>query len=110
MSDMTISTEADLVTVISTFTVQPARRAELLALLERNAAAVLTRLEGFVGASLHLSADGTRIVNYAQWADTASLHAMLADPRVQQHQTDLAAHAAVVPVRCTVHAVYRPAA
>jgi quinol monooxygenase YgiN len=108
MTEMTISTQAELVTVISTFAGEPAHHADLLALLERNAAALLTQIDGFLGASIHLSADGTRIINYAQWADAEALQTMLADPRIRQHQADLAALATVEPVRCTVRSVHRP--
>jgi quinol monooxygenase YgiN len=108
MTDMTISVDADLITVVSTFTAHPGCQAELLALLERNATTLLSQIEGFLGASIHLSADGTRIINYAQWTNTAALQTMLADPRIHQHQSDLAGLATVEPVRCTVSSVHGP--
>jgi hypothetical protein len=72
--------------------------------LTRYAAPLLTQIEGFLGASIHLSADGTQIINYAQWADSAALQTMLADPRIRQHQSALAT---VEPVRCAVRSVHR---
>ena len=35
---------------------------------------------GFVSANIHVSTDGTRVVNYAQWESAEAFQAMLADP------------------------------
>jgi quinol monooxygenase YgiN len=46
---------------------------------------------GFRSANIHLSTDGTRVVNYAQWDSAEAYLAMLADPTTQQHMADAAA-------------------
>ena len=40
---------------------------------------------GFVSANIHVSTDGTRVVNYAQWASAEAFSAMRADPTAQVH-------------------------
>ncbi len=40
---------------------------------------------GFVSAAIHVSLDGARIVNYAQWFSREDFQAMLHDPIAQQH-------------------------
>jgi heme-degrading monooxygenase HmoA len=40
---------------------------------------------GFISANIHASADGERVVNYAQWQSEAHFQAMLVDPDAQEH-------------------------
>lgn len=40
---------------------------------------------GFVSANIHASTDGTRVVNYAQWATAADFQTMLQDPTAGEH-------------------------
>ena len=42
---------------------------------------------GFVSAAIHVSLDGTRVVNCAQWSSREDFQAMLDDPTAQQHMT-----------------------
>ncbi len=58
---------------------------------------------GFVGASIHVSRDGSRVVNYVQWDDEASYRAMFDDPAAKAHFDDVGAIAlSVDPVRYDV--------
>ena len=52
---------------------------------------VMRHQPGFRSANIHLSTDGTRVVNYAQWDSAEAFHAMLADPTTQQHMAEAAA-------------------
>ena len=45
---------------------------------------------GFVGASVHASLDGHRVVNYVQWQREADLAAMLATAAARAHMPELA--------------------
>jgi heme-degrading monooxygenase HmoA len=85
MTAITISSDAGLTTVISTFTVEPARQEELVALLANHADRLLSGQPGFAGCALHASQDGTTVVNYALWRDADVIQGMLADPAVRQH-------------------------
>ena len=45
----------------------------------------IRNVPGFVSASIHKSADGTRVANYAQWRTVEEFEAMLRDPRAAEH-------------------------
>jgi heme-degrading monooxygenase HmoA len=67
---MRISRESNLVTVINVFETKPEQQQELIDQWIRLAEEV-KREPGFIGAALHRSADGTRVINYAQWRSEA---------------------------------------
>ncbi|MEU1478311.1 antibiotic biosynthesis monooxygenase family protein [Streptomyces sp. NPDC001668] len=46
---------------------------------------VIRRFPGFVSANVHLSEDGIRVVNYAQWRSKEEFEAMQRHPSVQDH-------------------------
>ena len=72
-------------TLINVFTVTPDRAAELAALLTNSTEEVMQHLPGFRSANIHLSTDGTRVVNYAQWDIAEAFAAMQANPDAQVH-------------------------
>jgi quinol monooxygenase YgiN len=78
-------------TLINVFTVEPDRANEVAALLRTATEDVMRHQPGFRSANIHVSTDGTRVVNYAQWDSEEAFHAMLADPTTQQHMADAAA-------------------
>ncbi len=63
---MRVSREGNLVTLINVFETKPEQQQALLDQLSRFAESVKEE-PGMVGAALHRSTDGTRVVNYAQW-------------------------------------------
>jgi quinol monooxygenase YgiN len=71
--------------LINTFRVEPERAEELMTLLERATEQTIRFQPGFVSANLHVSADRTRIVNYAQWRSRADFEAMLQNPGARAH-------------------------
>ena len=87
----TIERHASYATLINVFTVEPDRATELADLLQRSTDEVMRHQLGFRSANIHLSTDGTRVVNYAQWDSAEAFHAMLADPTTQQHMAEAAA-------------------
>ncbi len=44
-----------------------------------------------MGASVHASLDGSRVVNYVQWRTRADLEAMLARPEARDHMAEVGA-------------------
>lgn len=72
-------------TLINVFTVAPSRAAELAALLINATEDVMQHLPGFRSANIHVSTDGTRVVNYAQWDSPDAFAAMQANPNAQVH-------------------------
>jgi aromatase len=65
-------------TLINTLTVKPEHQQQLFAYLKRMTDEVVVHCPGFISANFHLSKDGTRVINYAQWRSLADLQAMLA--------------------------------
>ena len=81
----TIERNAPYATLINVFIVEPDRATELAELLQRSTDEVMRHLEGFRSANIHVSTDGTRVVNYAQWDSPAAFEAMTADPKAREH-------------------------
>jgi quinol monooxygenase YgiN len=63
---MLISREGNLVTLINVFETEPEQQQALIDQWSRFAQEV-EQEPGFIGAALHRSTDGTRVINYAQW-------------------------------------------
>jgi Antibiotic biosynthesis monooxygenase len=66
MSESTIRADAEVVTLINVFTVDPDDQQRLVELWQRATDEVMRHLPGFVSANVHRSLDGTKVVNYAQ--------------------------------------------
>jgi quinol monooxygenase YgiN len=86
----TITAHADYATLINVFTVQPDRARQLVDLLTEATEDVMQHIDGFISANIHLSADGTRVVNYAQWRSAEAMQAMRQDATAQQHMAQCA--------------------
>ena len=63
----TISVENNYLTLINVFTVSPENQKELVDLLILATEDSITKIDGFISASLHRSLDGTKVTMYAQW-------------------------------------------
>lgn len=73
------------VTLINTFTVDPAKTEELLEILSDATERGMRQRPGFISANLHVSLDKRHIANYAQWRSKADNDAMMRDPEAQTH-------------------------
>ena len=73
---MHISREGDLVTLINVFETKPEQQQEVIDQWIRFVEAV-TDEPGMIGAALHKSTDGTRMINYAQWRSQADFDTFL---------------------------------
>jgi quinol monooxygenase YgiN len=85
----TISVGAPHVTLINVFTVAPEHQAELVEALDRSTVETFVRIPGFRSANIHASLDGTRVVNYAQWASKEHFEAMLGRHDTQEHMKEI---------------------
>jgi quinol monooxygenase YgiN len=85
-----ITAHADHATLINVFSVQPERARELVDLLTAATEDVMQHIDGFISANIHLSTDGTRVVNYAQWRSAEAMQAMQQDPTARQHMAKCA--------------------
>ncbi len=65
---MTIITkEANFLTLINVFTVEPINQQNLIDLLTMATESSVRKVKGFISSSLHRSIDGTKVTMYAQW-------------------------------------------
>jgi quinol monooxygenase YgiN len=88
---VTLDPAAGYLTLINTFTVDPARADELLGVLSRATEERMRHLPGFISASLHMSRDKQHIANYAQWRSQEDFQAMLNNPQAREHMGAAAA-------------------
>lgn len=89
----TIVPGRSICTMINTLTVKPEKQEELLAYLKQMTEEDVVTSPGFISANFHLSEDGTRVINYAQWRSIEDLRAMLARfPQHVQRCRELAEH------------------
>lgn len=91
---VTIEQHSPFATLINVFTVEPERAQALADLLAEATDTVMRHREGFRSASIHLSADRTRVVNYAQWDSREAYQRMLSDPTAREHMSRAAELAA----------------
>jgi heme-degrading monooxygenase HmoA len=81
---MLISQAGDRVTLINAFDTTPEQQQALVDQWIRFTEAVKDE-PGFVGAALHKSTDGTRVINYAHWESEADF-----DNFLKRHGADFA--------------------
>src|SRR5215813_14844396 len=79
----TIAKQNNVITLINVFTVAPENQQQLLDLLVHATREVMAKQPGFVSANFHKSMDGTRVVNYAQWASKEAFEAMMRNPEAR---------------------------
>ncbi|WP_030018997.1 antibiotic biosynthesis monooxygenase family protein [Streptomyces monomycini] len=82
---ISVTTGTTRITLVNVFTVDPGHQTALVEALDEATRSIFVKVPGFISANLHVSLDGTRVVNYAQWADEASYAAALRDPEVRGH-------------------------
>ncbi|MEQ7874925.1 antibiotic biosynthesis monooxygenase family protein [Sphingomonas sp. ASV193] len=78
-------------TLINTFHAPRDRQKAIVDSLRRFTEGFARTLPGFIGASVHMSLDGTRVVNYVQWKSGEDLRSMLATPEAQAHMAEVGA-------------------
>jgi heme-degrading monooxygenase HmoA len=67
------------------------RARELAELLRVATEETMQYVPGFITANIHLSTDGTRVVNYAQWETAEAFQAMMNDPAAREHMENAGA-------------------
>lgn len=86
-----ITREARLQTVITTFEMTPGTCQDLIDLLRAAYADFISRQPGFLGAALHVNDAQTRIANYSQWRQREDFLAMLRSDEMRRRNRDIAA-------------------
>ena len=97
-----INDSADIFTLINTFTVVPQKQGDVVKSLSDFTEQHARSLTGFIGASVHASLDGCRVVNYVQWDCEADLDAMMASPPAQAHIKEVGALAPSMWIRLSI--------
>jgi heme-degrading monooxygenase HmoA len=82
---VSIASGNEVVTLINVFTMSPENQQKLVDMLIEATQKTIRHVPGFVSASIHKSADGSRVANYAQWRRAEDFEAMLRDPRAAEH-------------------------
>jgi heme-degrading monooxygenase HmoA len=75
MTTMTIDPAQRCLTLIDVIKVDPQRTTELMKLLQEISDEVMSGQPGFMGAALHRSLDGSRVVSYVKWQSREALEA-----------------------------------
>jgi quinol monooxygenase YgiN len=86
-----IDQSAEIFTLINTFHTSPDRQPAIVESLRRFTEDFARARPGFISASVHVSLDGARVVNYVQWRHRADLQSMLETPEAQGHLADVGA-------------------
>ena len=95
----TIDDQAQIFTLINTFKVREGQAAHVVSSLRKYTEEHTKRMPGFVGASVHVSLDGSSVVNYVQWTTRDAFDAMFESPAAKEHMRELKAFVvSVIPV------------
>lgn len=78
-----INAQQPCLTLINVYEVDPDRQADLADALARATETGIRHQPGFLSVRIHSSLDGTKVVNYAQWASKADLDGFLQRPETQ---------------------------
>jgi quinol monooxygenase YgiN len=100
----TIVPGQSICTMINTLTVKPEKQEALLAYLKKMTEEDVVICPGFISANFHLSEDGTRVINYAQWRSIEDLRAMLA--KYPEHVRQCQALADNIEIRTDLRVAY----
>jgi quinol monooxygenase YgiN len=108
---ITVTVGTSQVTLVNVFQVDPTRQVELVEALESATEKLFVTTPGFISANLHLSLDGTSVINYAQWASEQQYHDALQRPDVREHLAEAAAIAeSYDPTLVRVRSIHHPQA
>jgi hypothetical protein len=91
VTTITVTADADAVTLVNVFTVDPTRQIELVDALDDATRETFVTLPGFISANLHTSLDGARVINYAQWASEQHYAEALHRADVREHLAEATA-------------------
>lgn len=88
---VTITTDTDHQTVITTFETTPGTCQDLLDELQAAYGAFISKQPGFISAALHVNDAQTRVANYSQWSRREDFQAMLRTDEMRERNRRIAA-------------------
>src|SRR5262245_50794842 len=107
--EMTIRANSGVMTLINVFTVDPENQQKLVAVLKEGTETLMSKHEGYVAASIHVSKDGRRVINYSQWKSVKDIEAMRQHPDVGPYMKRVAALGPFEAIGCEVSYVHQGA-
>lgn len=81
---LTISNDANIQTVITTFEVTPGTCEDLFEELSAACREVISKNPGYIASAIHVNDARTRIANYSQWQRREDFQAMLRSPEMRE--------------------------
>lgn len=87
----TIDSNKKICTLINVFTVEPAKQKELFDSLVEASEKVMSKMQGYISANIHMGDDGKTVTNYAQWTSLQDYQKVLTVPEVMVHLKTAAA-------------------
>ncbi|MGI5219339.1 antibiotic biosynthesis monooxygenase family protein [Nocardia sp. CA-290969] len=78
-------------TFINIIDVDPEKQQDVIALLTKGTEEVIQHRPGFVSVRVLAAADGSKVINIAEWASPEDAKATLGDPAAQQFAKQVAA-------------------
>jgi quinol monooxygenase YgiN len=104
--EMTIRANSGVVTLINVFAVNPENQQSLVAVLMEGTEALMSRRPGYISASIHVSKDGRRVINYSQWKSLEEIEAMRQHPDVGPYMKRVAGLGTFEAIACDVSYVH----
>lgn len=102
-----IAPQSSCLTLINVYEVEPEKQADLAKALSEATENSIRHQPGFISVCIHSSFDGTKIVNYAQWASKEYFEAFMKKPETQEQLKQFASLAtSVAPSLYTVNSVH----
>ncbi|WP_176556357.1 antibiotic biosynthesis monooxygenase family protein [Rubellimicrobium rubrum] len=84
MTTVLIDDDAPLLTVLVDIHLEPRKQSDFVAGVTAMIAEFTSQQPGFIASAIHASEDGTRVLNYSQWRDTATYERFRDHPEAQR--------------------------
>jgi quinol monooxygenase YgiN len=107
--EMTIRANSGVMTLINVFTVDPENHRKLVAVLKEGTETLMSKCDGYIAASIHVSKDGRRVINYSQWRSVKDIEAMRQHPDVGPYMKRMADLGMFEAIGCEVSYVHQRA-
>jgi quinol monooxygenase YgiN len=104
--EMTIRANSGVITLINVFTVALDHQHKLVEVLKEGTEGLMSKMAGYISASVHISKDGRRVINYSQWRSVKDIDTMRQDPDVGPYMKRVAALGTFEAIACEVNYVH----
>jgi Antibiotic biosynthesis monooxygenase len=104
--EMTIRANSGVMTLINVFAVDPDNQHKLVEVLKEGTEGLMSKMAGYISASVHISKDGRRVINYSQWRSVKDIETMRHNPDVGPYMRRVAALGTFEAIACEVNYVH----